>query len=199
MKVTASGEADGAAGVANEFLKAIHSKVVADQIGERLGVEDCAMRLYVDNESREMRAILIRRELTDAQWRRIEPLIPGKEGDRGRHGKDNRLFVDAVLWLVRAGIPWRDLPHEFGNWNSVWRRFRRWTKTGVWKSLFDVLNEDPDFEYLIVDSNIVRAQQHASRTSSEPASIDQRGAGNRIEHQNHDIPMITRLPPAALA
>jgi putative transposase len=184
MRVTASGEADVAAGVANEFLKIIHSKAVADQIAERLGVEESA--------------ILIRRELTDAQWRRIESLIPGKEGDRGRHGKDNRLFVDAVLWLVRAGTPWRDLPHEFGNWNSVWRRFRRWTKTGVWKSLFDVLNEDPDFEYLIVDSNIVRAHQHASLTSSEPASIDQRGVSDRIEHHN-DIPVITRLPPAALA
>jgi transposase len=71
---------------------------------------------------------LIRRELTNAQWRRIEPLIPGKEGDKGRHGEDNRLFVDAVLWLVRAGAPWRDLPEEFGKWNSVFRRFRRWAR-----------------------------------------------------------------------
>jgi transposase len=62
---------------------------------------------------------LIRRSLSNEQWRRIELLIPGKEGDRGRHGEDNRLFVDAVLWLVRAGAPWRDLPKEFGNWNSV--------------------------------------------------------------------------------
>ena len=58
---------------------------------------------------------MIRRALTDAQWQRIEPLIPGKKGDKGRHGADNRLFVDAVLWLVRAGAPWRDLPEEFGN------------------------------------------------------------------------------------
>jgi putative transposase len=78
---------------------------------------------------------LIRRELTDAQWHHIEPLIPGKAGDKGRHGKDNRLFVDAVLWLVRAGAPWRDLPEEFGKWNSVFKRFRRWGKKGVWKRL----------------------------------------------------------------
>jgi transposase len=57
---------------------------------------------------------LIRRELTNAQWRRIEQLLPGKEGDKGRHGEDNRLFVDAVLWIARAGAPWRDLPEEFG-------------------------------------------------------------------------------------
>ena len=105
---------------------------------------------------------MIRRELTDAHWRRIEPLIPGKKGDKGRPGEDNRLFVDGVLWLVRAGAPWRDLPEEFGKWNSVFRRFRRWAKKGVWKRLFTELGEDPDLEYLIIDSTIVRAHQHAS-------------------------------------
>ena len=105
---------------------------------------------------------MIRRALTNAQWRRIEPLIAVKEGDRGRHGEDNRLFVDAVLWLVRAGAPWRDLPEEFGRWNSVFRRFRRWARKGVWKRLFTELGEDPDLEYLIIDSTIVRAHQHAA-------------------------------------
>ena len=65
---------------------------------------------------------MIRRELTDEQWRRIEHLVAGKEGDKGRHGEDNRLFVDAVLWIARAGAPWRDLPPAFGNWNSVFQR-----------------------------------------------------------------------------
>jgi transposase len=105
---------------------------------------------------------LIRRELTDAQWRRIERLVSGKEGDKGRHGEDNRLFVDAVLWLARAGAPWRDLPEEFGHWNSVFQRFRRWAKKGVWERIFNALVENPDFEYLIIDSTIVRAHQHAA-------------------------------------
>jgi putative transposase len=105
---------------------------------------------------------LIRRELTEAQWRRIEHLIPGKEGDKGRHGEDNRLFVDAVLWIARAGAPWRDLPEELGNWNSVFQRFRRWAKKGVWQRVFNALIENPDFEYLIIDSTIVRAHQHAA-------------------------------------
>jgi putative transposase len=105
---------------------------------------------------------LIRRQLTNAQWQRIERLVPGKGGDKGRHGKDNRLFVDAVLWLARAGAPWRDLPAQFGNWNSVFQRFRRWAKKGVWQRIFTVLIEDPDFEYLIIDSTIVRAHQHAA-------------------------------------
>jgi len=105
---------------------------------------------------------LIRRELTSAQWRHIEQLVPGKEGDKGRHGEDNRLFVDAVLWIARSGAPWRDLPEEFGNWNSVFQRFRRWAKKGVWQRVFNALIENPDFEYLIIDSTIVRAHQHAA-------------------------------------
>ena len=105
---------------------------------------------------------MIRRELTNAQWRRIERLVPGKKGDRGRHGEDNRLFVDAVLWLARAGAPWRDLPAEFGDWNTVFQRFRRWAKKGVWERVFNALIENPDFEYLIIDSTIVRAHQHAA-------------------------------------
>jgi putative transposase len=105
---------------------------------------------------------LIRRELTEAQWRRIERLVPGKEGDKGRHGEDNRRFVDAVLWIARAGAPWRDLPQEFGNWNSVFQRFRRWAKKGAWERVFNALVENPDFEYLIIDSTIVRAHQHAA-------------------------------------
>ena len=105
---------------------------------------------------------MIRRELSDAQWRRIERLVPGKEGDKGRHGEDNRLFIDAVVWLARAGAPWRDLPDEFGKWNSVFQRFRRWAKKGAWERIFNALLEDPDFEYLIIDSTIVRAHQHAA-------------------------------------
>ena len=105
---------------------------------------------------------MIRRELTDAQWARIEKLVPGKEGDKGRHGEDNRLFVDAVLWIARTGAPWRDLPPEFGNWNSVFQRFRRWAKKGVWESLFKELSVESDCEYLIIDSTIVRAHQHAA-------------------------------------
>ena len=105
---------------------------------------------------------MIRRELSDEQWRRIGHLVPGKNGDKGRRGKDNRLFIDGVLWLARAGAPWRDLPPVFGKWNSVFQRFRRWAKKGVWERIFQALVENPDFEYLIIDSTIVRAHQHAA-------------------------------------
>jgi putative transposase len=100
--------------------------------------------------------------LSDAQWQRIQGRIPGKKGDRGRSGTDNRLFVDAVLWVLRTGSPWRDLPEDFGNWNSVFQRFRRWAKKGVWENLFNALVEDPDFEHLMIDATIVRAHQHAA-------------------------------------
>jgi transposase len=111
---------------------------------------------------------LIRRELTDAQWARIEKLVVGKEGDKGRHGEDNRLFVDAVLWIARTGAPWRDLPPEFGNWNSQFQRFRRWARKGVWENLFKELSVESDCEYLLIDSTIVRAHQHAAGAKGGP-------------------------------
>lgn len=100
--------------------------------------------------------------LRDDQWERIAPHIIGDERTRGTSGRDNRLFVEGVLWIVRTGSPWRDLPEVFGGWNSVFRRFSRWSHKGVWQRIFDALSDDRDFEYLIVDSTIVRAHQHAS-------------------------------------
>jgi transposase len=111
---------------------------------------------------------LIRRELTDAQWARIEHVLPGKEGDKGRHGEDNRLFVDAVLWILRSGAPWRFLPDEFGKWNSVYTRFMRWSRAGRWETLFKALADDPDFENVMIDATIVRAHQHASGAKGGP-------------------------------
>jgi putative transposase len=104
----------------------------------------------------------VRLVLTDRQWSLIEPHLPGKAGDPGATAKDNRQFVEAVLWIVRTSSPWRDLPPVFGKWNSVFTRFSRWSRDGVWWSLFRALADDPDFEYLIVDSTIVRAHQHAT-------------------------------------
>ena len=120
-----------------------------------------------------------RKGLTDEQWERIENLLPGKVTDRGVTGRDNRLFVDAVLWIARTGSPWRDLPSWFGEWNSVYVRFSRWAKKGVWESLFKALADDPDFECLIVDSTIVRAHQHAAGAKGglEIRPSDAHGAG----------------------
>lgn len=106
--------------------------------------------------------VMDRLVLDDVAWARIEPLIIGRPDQKGSTGRDNRMFVEAVLWLVRTGSPWRDLPEVFGDWNSVFRRFSRWSAKGVWWRIFAAMSDDPDFEYLIVDSTIVRAHQHAA-------------------------------------
>jgi transposase len=100
--------------------------------------------------------------ITDRSWGLIEPLLPGTSRDRGVTAKDNRLFFEAVLWKVRVGCPWRDLPLGFGEWNSVFRRFRRWAQRGVFQRIFEVLSGDPDFEYVLVDGTIISVHQKAS-------------------------------------
>ena len=113
-----------------------------------------------------------RYEITDQQWQRVAHLLPGKVGDVGQSAADNRLFINAVLWIARSGAPWRDLPERFGLWNSVYRRFRRWAKAGVWQKVFEDLQE-PDLEWLMIDSTVVRAHQHAAgqKKAIPPASV----------------------------
>jgi transposase len=104
----------------------------------------------------------VRRVLNDEQWTRISAHIIGDHRSRGSSGRDNRMFVEGVLWIVRTGCPWRDLPTVFGDWNSVFRRFSRWSQKGIWTRIFEAMSDDPDFEYLIIDSTVVRAHQHAA-------------------------------------
>src|SRR6185437_14069338 len=100
--------------------------------------------------------------LRDDQWDRIKDILPGREGHVGVTAKDNRLFVEAVIYRYRAGIPWRDLPERFGDPIKIHTRFSRWAKSGVWKKLFEMLAEDADNEYAMIDSTIVRAHQHSA-------------------------------------
>ena len=99
-----------------------------------------------------------------AQWARIETLVPGRNGDRGRTAAGNRLFVDAILGLARTTAPWRDLPPGSGRWRTARCGFRRWTLPGVWERLFNALADDPDFEYVLIDSTICKA--HADATGA---------------------------------
>jgi putative transposase len=84
-----------------------------------------------DSRLKNGNSTLIRAVLTDAQWERIAPLLLGKKGDPGRSGDDNRRSLEGILWIVRTGAPWRDLPDVFGNWFTVWKRFRRWAAVGL--------------------------------------------------------------------
>lgn len=105
---------------------------------------------------------MVRKKLRHGQWERIKDLLPGKPGDRGVTAADNRLFVEAVLWLLRTGAPWRDLPPEFGRWHTAYMRFTRWQNTGVWERLFQAVRADADLEEIFLDSTAIRAHLHAA-------------------------------------
>ncbi len=100
--------------------------------------------------------------LREDQWERIRELLPGRAGSVGVTAKDNRLFVEAVLYRYRAGIPWRDLPERFSDFRVVHTRHSRWAKSGVWERVFDILVADADNEYAMIDATIVRAHQHSA-------------------------------------
>jgi putative transposase len=110
-----------------------------------------------------------RYELSAGQWQRISDLLPGKASDPGRTGADNRLFVNAVLWVLRSGARWEDLPERYGKYKSVHKRFTRWAKAGVWEKVFDSLTADPDNQYLMLDSTLVRVHQQAAGGKGGPA------------------------------
>ena len=95
---------------------------------------------------------MIRTVLTDAQWAIIAPHCLGRESDLGRTGLDPRLFVEAVLWIARTGCPWRDLPDDFGKWNTVFKRFRCWVKADAFYRMFRALAENADLGYVMIPS-----------------------------------------------
>jgi putative transposase len=109
-----------------------------------------------------------RYELSDDQWEQLAPLLPGKVGDPGRSGEDNRLFVNAVLWVLRSGARWEDLPERYGKYKSVHKRFTRWAKAGVWERIFDSLTAAPDNQYLMLDTTLVRVHQQAAGGKGGP-------------------------------
>ncbi len=103
---------------------------------------------------------MVRLILTDTQWRKMGPLCLGKPADPGRSGTNNRRFLEAILWIARTGSPWRDLLAYFGNWNTVFKRYRDWVKADVFKRIFDAVSDDPDMEYAMVDATIVKVHRH---------------------------------------
>ncbi len=105
--------------------------------------------------------------LRDDQWEKIKDWLPGRRETVGVTAKDNRLFVEAVIYRYRAGIPWRDLPERFGDFRVVHTRFSRWSKKGIWERIFEILAEDADNEYGMIDSTIVRAHQDSAGASKK--------------------------------
>jgi transposase len=105
--------------------------------------------------------MLARHAISDADWDRIKHLLPGQRGQHGGVARDNRSFIDAVLYVARTGIPWEDLPARLGNWNSQWRRFDRWAGASRWDPILAALR-DPDLDVLVLDSTAVRAHPCAA-------------------------------------
>src|ERR1700730_3198954 len=133
----------------------------------------------IHGQSALRRPTMQRFGLRDDQWERIKDLLPGREGHVGGNAADNRLFVDAVLYRYRTGVPWRDLPARFGDWNIVYQRFNRWAKSGVFDRIFKLLASDADNEYMMIDASIVRAHQHSSgaRKKNGPQAIGRSRGG----------------------
>ena len=129
--------------------------------------------------------------LRDDQWERIKDLLAGRPGSIGVTAADNRLFVEAMLYRYRAGIPWRDLPERFGDWKNVHRRFSRWAKSGVWRRVFQHLADDADNEYAMMDSTIVRCHQHSAGAKKSRRGPGHRPFAWRTEHQD---PHLGRCP-----
>ena len=118
-----------------------------------------------------------RHDLTDGEWAQLEPLLPDRTPRPGGRWMDHRVVVNGVLWRTRAGAPWRDLPEQYGNWKTVYSRFRRWRVDGTWQEVLSRLqtgaDQDEDGEWVLaVDSTVARAHQHAAGAPHAPALDD---------------------------
>jgi len=103
-----------------------------------------------------------RHDISDEIWSLLEQHLPGRKGSWGKVAKNNRLFINAVFWILRTGAPWRDLPQDYGDWKNTHRRFCRWRDKGTWESLLEILVDDPDFEWLMIDASHIKVHPHAA-------------------------------------
>ena len=101
-------------------------------------------------------------DISDRMWALLEPHLPGRRGTSGRNARDNRQFINAVIWILRTGAPWRDLPPAYGDWKNTNRRFCRWRDKGIWERLFKKFVKDPDFEWLMIDASYIKVHPHGT-------------------------------------
>ena len=103
-----------------------------------------------------------RHDISAHVWNLLGLHLPGREGVWGGRAKDNRLFINAVFWILRTGAPWRDLPPDYGDWKNTHRRFCRWRDKGIWEGLLEKLIDAPDFEWLMIDASHIKVHPHAA-------------------------------------
>jgi len=103
-----------------------------------------------------------RHDISDKVWALLERHLPGRTGSWGGIAQDNRQFINAVFWILRTGSPWRDLPPDYGHWSNTHRRFIRWRDKGVWEKLLEILIDNPDYEWLMIDASHSKVHPHAA-------------------------------------
>jgi transposase len=133
-----------------------------------------------------------RYELTDNEWERIEPLLPPeRKTGRGRPARENRIMVNAMVWILRSGAPWRDLPERYGPWKSVYTRFSRWSRQGIWQNVVNRFNVDPDWENISIDGSYVRAHQHSA--GGKGGLKNRQSGGAEADSQQRSMPQLMDL------
>jgi transposase len=125
-----------------------------------------------------MRADYHRHDISERVWAILKPHLPGERGKWGGIAADNRRFINAVLWILRTGAPWRDLPPAYGGWSNTHRRFIRWRDAGRWECLLNALIQEPDFEWLMIDASHVKVHQHGTgaRGGNQDMGVTKGGA-----------------------
>jgi transposase len=111
-----------------------------------------------------------RHDMSDEVWDKIKEKLPGSDGHTGRPAVDNRKFIDAVMWILRTGSPWRDLPKEYGDWKNTHRRFCRWRDKCIWENILEVVSGDPDYQWMMLDSTYIECHQHSSGANGGPTA-----------------------------
>jgi transposase len=119
-----------------------------------------------------------RHDINDHTWALLEPHLPGRRGIWGGIANDNRTFINAVFWILRTGAPWRDLPPDYGDWKNTHRRFCRWRDKGLWESLLEILIDEPDCEWLMIDASHCKVHPHAAgaRGGNQAMSLTKGGS-----------------------
>ena len=134
---------------------------------------------------------MARGDVNEVAWALLEPLLPRSTGRRGRPWRDHRTVLNGILWVLRTGSPWRDLPKEYGPWQSAYDRFVRWRRDGTWQRIFRLLQQQADeanrivWELCAVDGTYVRAHPHSAGARRQPSAADQQKGGRGIPKTKH--------------
>ena len=123
-----------------------------------------------------------RHDISDRIWSILESHLSGRKGTWGGNARDNRLFINAVFWILRTGAPWRDLPPDYGDWKNTHRRFCRWRDRGEWERLLEILVNDPDFEWLMIDASYIKVHPHGCGARGGNQSMSRTKGGSTVRY-----------------